>query len=397
MINEKDLPDGWRLLNLRDVCLNKGEYGSGASAIEYDDNKPRYIRITDIDENGLLKKTRNVSPSIVEDKYFLNDGDLLFARSGSVGKTYLYNKNDGFCQYAGYLIRFKPNLSLIDSNYLSFLTKTPYYWNWINSKKKILTIPNINAKQYSELKIPLPPLPTQKKIVAILEKAEKLRGWRREADELTDELLKSTFLEMFGDPVKNPMGWELMKLNKVGSLQRGKSKHRPRDAPELLGGPHPLIQTGEVSSSNGYIREYHQTYSEIGLSQSKMWPKGTLCITIAANIAKTGILTFNACFPDSIVGFTPYENATTEYVQYWLSFLQKTLENAAPESAQKNINLKILSNLDIPIPPIELQTEFTKIIQHVIEIKEHQTQSHQHIDNLFNALMQQAFRGELTT
>ncbi|HRA89425.1 MAG TPA: hypothetical protein PK992_15175, partial [Planctomycetaceae bacterium] len=81
---------------------------------------------------------------------------------------------------------------------------------------------------------------------------------------------------------------------------------------------------------------------DIGLRQSKMWPAGTLCITIAANIAKTGILTFDACFPDSVVGFRADDPATVEYVRVWLSFLQKALEDSAPESAQKNINLAIL-------------------------------------------------------
>ena len=134
---------------------------------------------------------------------------------------------------------------------------------------------------------------------------------------------------MFGDPVTNPKGWEIRKFEDIGSLDRGVSKHRPRNAPELLDGPHPLIQTGDISNSDGYIRSYKSTYSEIGLKQSKIWPAGTLCITIAANIAKTGILTFDSCFPDSVVGFSPNTQATTEYVQFWLGFLQKILEDSA--------------------------------------------------------------------
>jgi type I restriction enzyme, S subunit len=102
------------------------------------------------------------------------------------------------------------------------------------------------------------------------------------------------------------------------------------------------------------------TYSDIGLRQSKLWPAGTLCITIAANIAKTGILRFDACFPDSIVGFRAEDPATVEYVRIWLSFLQKALEDRAPESAQKNINLAILRDISLPLPPFPLRKLFFK-------------------------------------
>ena len=200
-----------------------------------------------------------------------------------------------------------------------------------------------------------PPLADQHKIAAILDAADSLRQKDQQLIEHYTALSQSLFLEMFGDPVSNPMGWEKVELETIGKLDRGKSKHRPRNAPELLGGRHPLIQTGDVANCGGYIKQFKSTYSDIGLAQSKIWKAGTLCITIAANIAKTGILTFGACFPDSVVGFIPNEKSNTEFVRYWFSFLQKTLEDSAPESAQKNINLKILKELGIPLPPITLQ------------------------------------------
>src|SRR5699024_9333217 len=116
------------------------------------------------------------------------------------------------------------------------------------------------------------------------------------------------------------------------------SKHRPRNAPELLGGQYPLVQTGDIPKNNLYIERFTQTYSELGLQQSKLWPKGTLCITIAANIAHTGILTFDACFPDSVVGYMS-DQMSIVFVSLWFSFLQENIEKNAPQSAQKNINL----------------------------------------------------------
>jgi type I restriction enzyme S subunit len=245
------------------------------------------------------------------------------------------------------------------------------------------------------LEIPLPPLPEQRRIAAILDKADVLRTKRREALAHLDRLAQSFFVEMFGDPVTNPMGWEVVKLGSVGSLDRGVSKHRPRNDPKLLGGRYPLIQTGDVANSGGYIREFQSTYSDFGLHQSKLWPRGTLCITIAANIAKTGILTFDACFPDSVVGFKSSEESTVEYVRVWLSFLQKTLEENAPESAQKNINLAILRDLDIPLPPAQMRERFARVIQSANALSGKMQEAAARLDVARSSLQQRAFRGEL--
>ncbi|MDU1348227.1 restriction endonuclease subunit S [uncultured Clostridium sp.] len=174
---------------------------------------------------------------------------------------------------------------------------------------------------------------------------------------------------MFGDPVLNTKNWDMKILSEVGSLGRGVSKHRPRNAPELLGGDYPLIQTGDVANAVLYIKEYNSTYSELGLKQSKLWEKGTLCITIAANIAKTGILTFDACFPDSVVGFVAGDKTNNIFMYYWFSLFQKLLEDQAPESAQKNINLKILGGLKVIVPPIELQNQFADFVKQVDKLK----------------------------
>jgi type I restriction enzyme S subunit len=143
----------------------------------------------------------------------------------------------------------------------------------------------------------------------------------------------------------------------------------PRNKPGLLGGPYPLVQTGEVTAAELYITEYENTYTEEGLAQSKMWPKGTLCITIAANIAQTAILGFDSCFPDSVVGFIPYGQVTQIYMHYWFSFFQKILEEQAPQVAQKNINLKILSELDVMVPAMELQNQFDHIVHQLDKSK----------------------------
>ena len=249
--------------------------------------------------------------------------------------------------------------------------------------------------QVAKIAVPLPPLAEQRRIASILDKADALRTKRREALTQLDRLAQSLFVEMFGDPVTNPKGWEIKKFGVVGSLDRGVSKHRPRNDPALLGGSYPLIQTGDVANCRGYIRVFQSAYSELGLRQSKLWPRGTLCITIAANIAKTGILKLDACFPDSVVGFTADEDSTVEYVRVWLSFLQKALEDSAPESAQKNINLAILRNLDIPLPPLDRRKEFARALGAANLLIEKMVRELEELNAMFSALQHRAFQGEL--
>ena len=159
----------------------------------------------------------------------------------------------------------------------------------------------------SEAEIELPAIEEQRRIVQILKSAQSVVEKGERQREYLNAIIKARFVEMFGDPVSNSYGFVEATLPELGEFGRGVSKHRPRNDPMLLGGIYPLIQTGDVANSELYITSYNSTYSEFGLKQSKMWDKGTLCITIAANIAKTAILGIDACFPDSIVGFNANE------------------------------------------------------------------------------------------
>lgn len=167
-------PFGWPQVTLKEISLNRLSYGSGASAREYDGNI-RYVRITDINNNGKLN-ANIVSPSSIEDKYILNEGDILFARSGAtVGKTYCYRESDGPCMYAGYLIRLIPDQSKVLPDYVFYYTRTSYYENFVASNMKIVAQPNINANQYGNLIICVPPMKIQMDFVAFVGRIEKLK------------------------------------------------------------------------------------------------------------------------------------------------------------------------------------------------------------------------------
>ena len=357
------------------------------------------LRANNIQDNGrlLLEDFVFVPDSKISPKQRVIPNDVVVAASSGsisvVGKTaQAEDEFDGgfgaFCKV------LRPN-SEVAPRYFGHYFRTQAYRRIVSHLAAGANINNLKNEHLDNLQIPLPPLAEQKRIAAILDAADALRAKRRESLEQLDTLLQSTFLEMFGDPVTNPMGWDKGPITTLGSLDRGKSTHRPRNEPSLIGGDHPLIQTGDISRSDGFIRSHSSTYSDKGLAQSKIWDSGTLCITIAANIADTALLTYPACFPDSVVGFVAKKASSAIFVQGVLRHFQQILENKASQVAQKNINLGVLRNLEIPIPPLDLQHRFASIVESVEEQKSAHRNHLEELDTLFASLQQRAFSGEL--
>ncbi len=167
------------------------------------------------------------------------------------------------------------------------------------------------------------------------------------------------------------MKWEEKSLDELGFVGRGKSKHRPRDAEFLYGGPHPFIQTGDVKHVDLYVTSYTQTYSDAGLAQSKLWPKGTLCITIAANIADTAILGLDACFPDSVIGFIADESKSdVRFIKYKLDTIKRHYQQISQGAAQDNLSLEKLLSFKIKVPRPEAQRDIADVLSAYDELME---------------------------
>ena len=192
-----------------------------------------------------------------------------------------------------------------------------------------------------------------------------------------------------GQPMPN--GWCEVTLGELGEVDRGRSRHRPRNAPELYGGPYPFVQTGDIKASGGRITSHSQTYSEIGLSQSRMWPAGTMAITIAANIAETAILTYPACFPDSVVGFVADDSkCDVRFIEYLFRILRANIqhENVGTGSVQDNINLQTLSRLRFSIPPLSEQ----RAIAHILGTLDDKIELNRRINETLEAMARALFK-----
>jgi len=359
-----------------------------------DEDSVVLLRANNIKDGKLiLDDVVYVSKSKVAEQQYLQTGDILIcASSGSkelVGKAAYIDSVGTPMTFGAFCKVVRPQSEY--SEYLGHYFESPFYRNRISELSAGANINNIKNENIDNLEVRLVTEEKQNSIVEILNQLNCLIFLRKQQLAKLDELVKARFVEMFGDPVKNTMDWEIKPLSELGELNRGVSKARPRNSPELLGGPYPLIQTGEVANAKTYITSFNSTYSEKGLAQSKMWPKGTLCITIAANIAQTSILTFDACFPDSVVGFISRNMTNELFIHYWFSFFQKILDEQAPQVAQKNINLKILSELNVIVPPLSLQNRFAAFVERVDKQKQTVQQSLEKLELMKKALMQEYF------
>ncbi|HMJ63732.1 MAG TPA: restriction endonuclease subunit S, partial [Candidatus Binatia bacterium] len=166
--------------------------------------------------------------------------------------------------------------------------------------------------------------------------------------------------------------WKPRRLDELGFVGRGKSRHRPRGEAKLYGGPYPFIQTADVMAADPYIASYSQTYSEFGFQQSKMWPPNTLCMTIAgANTAKTAIMKIEACFPDSIVGFIPDKSKSDlHFVKYSLDLMKHRFLAVSRGATQDNLGLDKLLSFPILAPDVDEQRRLGGILSAYDELIE---------------------------
>lgn len=265
-----------------------------------------------------------------------------------------------------------------------------------------LTVPKLNQGNLREIPVPVPPLPEQERIVGILDQAfEAIATAKANTEKNLQNALaifESHLQSIFTQRGKR---WERKTLPEVAvTFGRGKSKHRPRNAAHLYGGKYPFVQTGDIRNADHIINEYSQTYSEAGLAQSKLWPKGTVCITIAANIAETAILGIDACFPDSIIGVVANPKvADGNFIEYLLQSFKARIQAMGKGSAQANINMGTFENERFPFPAVAEQKNIVAELEALSEKTQDLAQVYDRklaaLEELKGSLLHQAFSGNL--
>ncbi len=391
MISEiKDIPEHWELKKLGEVCDIKN--GKNQKAV--------------VNPNGKYPIYGSAGVMGYANDFLCEEGATIIGRKGTINKpiyvnTKFWNVDTAF--------GFSPYTEIIDSKFLFFFCQS---FNF-HKLDKSTTIPSLAKTDLLKIQLVVPPLQEQQAIVAKIEELlseldngkQQLQTALQQLKVYRQSLLKWAFEgKLTNDNVKEgelPDGWQIEDLRNVCLIKRGKSKHRPRNEPSLFGGKYPFIQTGDVRAVNGgYIKNYSQTYSEFGLSQSKLWPTGTLCITIAANIGETAILGFDACFPDSVVGLLCNESyLLNKYANYFFVSHKSKLEKLAPATAQKNINVDILEKVKIPLPSLDEQQLIVDELESKLtlcdKVEETINQSLQQAETLRQSILKQAFAGKL--
>lgn len=306
---------------------------------------------------------------------YLHEGNtVVIGRKGTINKpSFIYNK-----------------FWAIDTTYyVSAYKKLDAKWFFYLLQNTDLTkyneasgVPSLNRDTLYSIPFITPPLPEQQKIATIItsvdEVIEKTQAQINKLKDLKTGMMQELLTRGVGvdgkphtefkdSPVgRIPKGWAVLPLSKVAKLERGKFSHRPRNDPSFYNGDIPFLQTGDIPKKSPYITKYSQTLNEKGLGVSKLFPIGTLVITIAATIGEIGILEFDSCFPDSLVGIKiDVEKADAMYILYVMRHLKDELDLLAPQTAQKNINLDILNPFVVPVPPLKEQKQISQALESI--------------------------------
>jgi len=336
---------------------------------------------------------------------------LILGRKGSAGNVHYSRKP--FCPIDTTFF-ITPSDTPLDIEFLFYLLRH------IDLKRVLgdVGVPGLNREVAYREKAHFPiERDEQRKIAYVLSLVQRGIAQQERLIALTTELKKSLMHKLFteglpacreasgagrrGGPQKQteigpvPESWEVVELGEIAAIERGKFAHRPRNHPRFYGGSTPFVQTGDVSNCNGRIENYSQTLNEEGVRISKVFPAGTILITIAANIGFTGILEFDSACPDSLIGLTPSNRVSAEFLQYYLSTQQPEMDRLAPRGTQKNINIQFLKPWPVRLPSREEQVGIAECLGTVDTKLRNATKKKNTLTDLFRTLLYQLMTAQI--
>jgi type I restriction enzyme S subunit len=395
-IDNRLVKKGWKLVSLGDLLEKSPE------PVEIDPVKTyKEVKVRLWGQGVSLRGEKTGSEIGATKRFIVHKGQFIFsridARNGAFG--IIPEELDGAVVSNDFPVH-NTNEDILTSSYLGWLSRVPLFVDACRAVSEGTTNRvRLKEEKFYRIEIPLPPLSEQRRIVAKIErlagKVEDAKGLRTSLHDATD----SFFVSIRAEQIRECLSKGEIPITEAILFERGKFSHRPRNDPRFFNGDHPWIQIGEIEASNKYITSWNTTLNDEGLAISRKFPKETVLISIAATIGAVGILGFDCCIPDSIVAATPKPGIESEFVYHYLGFLRTHLEEVAPQSAQKNINLKILSAL--PFPSIS-QSEQVEVVRYldrlqtkIDNLKTQQTKTAAALDAMFPSILDRAFKGGL--
>jgi len=386
-----------------------GQYGLNVAAMS-EGTGVRFVRITDITHAGEL---RHEAPAFVPDNtpelnsYELKDGDVLIARSGATaGKSYIHHSFGERAVFAGYLIRFQPDTTKILPRFIGAFLQTPNYWRQLNSHKRAVAQPNVNAKQLASLVLPVPPLPEQGRIVKLLAEADELRKLRTKADRRATDLIPALFHEMFGDPVTNTRNWKRQPfadlLHGIDSGWSPVCHDRPAQ-PDEWG----VLKLGAVTTCRYLDTETKALPENFAPRPELEVNVGDLLFTRKNTYELVAACAFvfqtrpKLTLSDLLFRFRLRPDAGVDPIFLWglltVPSKRKQVQTLAGGSAgsMPNISKARLMTLAIELPPLTLQSEFAQRVTEIRALEAGQATSRTHLDTLFQSMLHRAFNGQL--
>jgi len=333
----------------------------------------QYVDISNVDSRGNVLDIQEMpfekAPSRARRQ--VRDGDTIISTIRTYLKAiaFVNDSPDNLIVSTGFaVLRPEPE---IEPKYLWRLVQSQGFVDTVVAYSKGIGYPAIAPTKLADLPVWIPPLPEQRTIAAHLDReTAKLDALTRKQERLV-VLLQEKRAALISHavtqgldptvPMKDsgipwlgeiPAHWEVGRVKFFTAILRGKFSHRPRNDPRFYDGPYPFIQTGDISAANKYITNYHQTLNELGFAISKQFPSGTLVMSIAANIGDLAILTFPACFPDSVVGLVPNPDVSADYLYYNLTSLNSEMLRTATQNTQFNLNIERIGQMLTVCPPL---------------------------------------------
>lgn len=409
-MQKRELPEGWESCTLLSAVggdeqlIVSGPFGSNLKVEHYCDQGVPIVRLQNIGNGEFLNKDiKYISQEKAKELQYhsFQSGDLILTKLGEpIGKTCLIPDYLGNGIVVSDVVRIRNGNSDLSSKYLMYLLNSTIVSNQLNNRVFGTTRQRVNLDDVRELKIPLPPLPVQRRIVEILEQADALRHLRTEADAETQKLLQSVFYEMFGDPVRNEKGWEIRKIEDLCSVVTDGEHITPirKDLGIYLLSAR-NIQNHKIALSDVDFID-NEEYNRI--SQRIKPKRSDILLSCSGTIGRVAQIKTEEKFQlvRSVALLRPIEHLINPtYLEYSFDthFLKNQIQKNVHQSSQGNLFQGKIKQLKVIVPPMNLQIHFARITQKVESVQANQKESHEEIFHLFDGLMTGLFKGEYLT